>query len=59
MLRQARQDIKEKIDALKEKKEVSEDDIFMLLEQLDKITGEFNEKIEEMSRLKEEEIMSV
>ncbi|HOX95816.1 MAG TPA: ribosome recycling factor [Candidatus Woesebacteria bacterium] len=59
MLRQARQDVKEKIDALKERKEVSEDDIFMLLEQLDKITGEQNEKIEEMSRLKEEEIMSV
>jgi ribosome recycling factor len=59
MLRQARQDIKEKIDALKERKEVSEDDIYMLLEQLDKITGEFNEKIEEMSRSKEEEIMAV
>jgi ribosome recycling factor len=59
MLRQARQDIKEKIDALKERKEVSEDDIYMLLEQLDKITGEYNDKIEEMSRLKEEEVMSV
>lgn len=59
MLRQARQDVKEKIDALKERKEVSEDDIFMLLEQLDKITGELNEKIEEMSRSKEGEIMSV
>jgi ribosome recycling factor len=59
MLRQARQDVKEKIDALKERKEVSEDDIFMLLEQLDKITGELNEKVDEMSRMKEEEIMSV
>lgn len=59
MLRQARQDVKEKIDALKERKEVSEDDIFILLEQLDKITGEFNEKIDEMSRQKEEEVMAV
>ena len=59
MLRQARQDVKEKIDALKEKKEVSEDDIYMLLEQLDKITGELNEKVEEMSRAKEEEVMAV
>lgn len=59
MLRQARQDVKEKIDALKEKKEVSEDDIFMLLEQLDKITSEQNEKIEEMSRVKETEIMAL
>ncbi len=59
MLRQARQDVKEKIDALKERDDVSEDDIYMLLEQLDKITGEFNEKVDEMSRVKEEEIMSV
>ena len=59
MLRQARQDVKEKIDALKERKEVSEDDIFMLLADLDKITGEFNEKIEAMCRAKEDEIMAV
>jgi len=59
MLRQARQDVKEKIDALKEQKTVSEDDIFMLHEQLDKITGEMNEKVDEMSRVKEEEIMAV
>lgn len=59
MLRQARQDVKEKIDALKESKEVSEDEVFMLLEQLDKITGEFNEKVESMSREKETEIMTV
>ncbi len=59
MLRQARQDVKEKIDALKEKKEVSEDDIYMLQAELDKITGEFNEKIEAMSRDKEDEIMAV
>lgn len=59
MVRQARQDVKEKIDALKEKKEVSEDDIYMLQADLDKITGEFNEKIDAMSRAKEDEIMAV
>lgn len=59
MLRQARQDVKEKIDALKEKNEVSEDDIYMLLAELDKVTAEFNEKIEEMSRKKEDEVMAV
>lgn len=59
MLRQARQDVKEKVDALKEQKTVSEDDIYMLHEQLDKITGEYNEKVEQMSRGKEEEIMAV
>ena len=59
MLRQARQDVKDKIDALKERKEVSEDDIYMLLEGLDKITGELVEKIDEMGRAKEKEIMAV
>ena len=59
MLRQARQDVKDKIDVLKEMKTVSEDDIFMLLADLDKITGEFNEKIEAMCRAKEDEIMAV
>ena len=59
MLRQARQDVKEKVDALKEQKTVSEDDIYMLHEQLDKITGEYNEKVEEMSRAKEDEIMAI
>lgn len=59
MLRQARQDVKERIDALKEAKTESEDVVFILLEQLDKITGEYNEKIEEMSRAKEDEIMAV
>lgn len=59
MLRQARQDVKEKIDALKESKTVSEDEIFRLLEELDKVTTEFTGKIEEMATKKEEEIMAV
>ena len=59
MIRQARQDVKEKIDALKSRNDVSEDDIYMLHEQLDKITGEYNEKIEVMERTKEDEIMAV
>jgi ribosome recycling factor len=59
LLRQARQDVKEKIDALKERDDVSEDDIYMLHDQLDKVTGEYNEKIEEMNREKEKEIMAV
>lgn len=58
MLRQARQDVKDKIDGLKESKKVSEDEIFSLLEQLDKVTTEFNAKVEETARKKEEEIMA-
>lgn len=59
MLRQARQDVKEKIDEVKEKKTESEDVVFVLHEQLDKITGEYNEKVEAMSNAKEDEIMAV
>ena len=59
MLRQARQDVKDKVEALKESKAESEDVVFMLHEQLDKITGEYNEKVEEMSRTKETEVMAV
>lgn len=59
MLRQARQDVKEKIDALKESKTVSEDEIHRLLEELDKVTAEYNSKVEEMASKKEEEIMAV
>ncbi len=59
LLRQARQEVKEKVDALKGKDGVSEDDIYMLHDQTDKITGEYNEKIEEMARAKEGEIMAV
>ncbi len=59
MMRQARQDVKEKIDALKEREDVSEDDIYMLLADLDKVTAEYNEKVEAMSRDKEKEVMAV
>jgi len=59
LLRQARQEVKEKVDALKGKDGVSEDDIFMLHEQTDKIIGEYNEKVDEMARVKEDEIMAV
>jgi ribosome recycling factor len=59
LIRQARQEVKEKVDALKGRDGVSEDDIYMLHEQTDKITGEYNEKIDEMTRTKEDEIMAV
>ena len=57
MLRQARQDVKDKIDALKESKTVSEDEIHRLLEELDKVTAEFNNLVESMAGKKEKEIM--
>lgn len=59
MLRQARQDVKEKIDQLKESKTVSEDEIHRLLSELEKVTSEFSGKIEDLAAKKESEIMAV
>ena len=59
MMRQVRQDVKEKVDALKEREDVSEDEVYKLLAELDKVTAEYNEKVEQVSRAKEMEIMAV
>ena len=59
LIRQARQEVKEKVDALKDQNGVSEDDIYMLHEQTDKITAEYNEKVDAMTRAKEDEIMEL
>lgn len=59
MVRQARQESKEKIDALKKQDGVSEDEIFALHDQLDKVTAEYNEKVAVMEKAREEEIMAV
>ena len=59
MLRQARQDIKEKIDDLEGKPGVSEDDVKRLLERLQEVFEDYGEKLEEMGRKKEAEIMEI
>lgn len=59
MLRQARQDIKEKIDELEGKPGVSEDDVKRLLERLQDVFEDYGEKLEEMGEKKEAEIMEI
>ncbi len=59
MLRQARGEIKEKIDALESSGGISEDDIKRMLENLQKTTDEYMLKIDEMGRVKEKEIMAI
>jgi len=59
MLRQARQDIKEKIDDLEGQPGVSEDDVKGLLERLQKVFEDYGEKLEEMGEKKEMEIMEI
>jgi len=59
MLRQARQDVKEKIDALEGEPGVSEDDVKRLLERLQEVFEDYGEKLEEMGEKKEAEIMEI
>jgi len=59
MLRQARQDSKKRIEGLKGEPGVSEDDIFRLLAELEKVTDEHTEKLEAQGRDKEAELRTI
>jgi len=58
-LRNMRRETKEFIEELEKEKEISEDDKFKGLEELQKITDEYTKKTEEVSAAKEKEIMQV
>jgi len=59
LLRQVRIEIKKEIDGQKGKPNVSEDDIKKHLEELQKVVDEFSEKIEELGKVKEKELMTI
>ena len=59
MLRQARGDIKGEIDDLEGESGVSEDDIKLKLEEMQKIFEGYQERLEEMGKKKELEIMEI
>lgn len=59
MIRQVRQEMKEKIDDLKGSSGISEDDIDRMLEQLQRKIEEFGLQVEEKGKIKEAEIMAV
>ena len=59
LLRGERQEIKSKIEDQKGEAGVSEDDIFRQLEELQKLTDEFMDKIDQMGKAKEAELMKV
>lgn len=59
MLRGVRQEVREEIGGLEDEAGVSEDDVKRLYEELDKLTGEFNKKLEKMAEEKEVEVMKV
>lgn len=59
LLRDERGRIKKEIDAQKGEAGVSEDDIFNAVEELDRKTKEWEEKIEEAGEVKKKEVMAV
>lgn len=59
MIRQARQESKDEIEKLKKDGHISEDDVERMEKEVQKVTDEFIGKIDEMSSLKEKELMTV
>lgn len=58
-IRSLRDKIRGNILDAEKNKEISEDDKYDLQEKLDKLTGEYNDKIKQMGEAKEQEIMTV
>ena len=57
--RALREKVREKVQEMEKSKQMTEDDRFKARDELDKMTKEFNEKIEQMVVEKEKEIMTV
>lgn len=58
-LRAVRERMRDEVLKMEEEKQIAEDDRYRLQDELDKITKEYNGKVEEISTAKEEEIMKV
>ncbi len=58
-LRNMRRDSKEFIEELEKEKEITEDDKFKGLDELQKITDDYTKKIEDAAAVKEKEIMQI
>ena len=58
-IRGIREGLRDEVMKLEKEKEISEDEKFKMLDELDKLTSEYNEKISDISSNKEEEIMTV
>jgi len=59
VLRNYRRDAKEMIEELEKEKEITEDDKFWGYDKLKEITDEYSGKIEEMTKVKEKEILEL
>lgn len=58
-LRKAREDGREAVIKMEKEKKIGEDEKFKILEELDKMTKEYTQKVEEVGKKKETEIMTV
>ncbi len=58
-LRQVREDARDQAANMEKEKQISEDEKFKLIDEIDKMTKEFNERIDEIGKKKEDEIMTV
>ena len=58
-IRAQREKVKDQILVLEKSKEITEDDRFQALKDLDTLTKEYNDKVKEVSDAKEKEIMTV
>lgn len=59
MIRQARQESNDEISKMKKNNEITEDDEKRLEKEVQKLTDEYTEKIDEVEKLKEQELMTV
>lgn len=59
MIRQARAESKDDVENLKKNNEITEDDEKRLEKEIQKITDEYTEKIDEVTKLKVQELMTV
>lgn len=58
-VRQVREDLRDQIGKMEKDKEISEDEKYSMQEDVDKVTKEFSERIDEIGKQKEAEIMTV
>lgn len=58
-LRKVRQEVREMVEAEEKSKSISEDEKFKLMEDLEKLTKEYNDKIKEVGENKEVEINTI
>lgn len=58
-VRNVREDVKKEIEQMEKDKDISEDERYKMQEELDKLVGEMNSKIEELGKDKEAQIMTV